>query len=234
MVRTAMIGYLPTEVSPDSITASAPSSTAFATSEASARVGRECSIIESSIWVATMTGLAFSRAICTARFCTSGTCSSGSSTPRSPRATMIPSNASTMASRLATASGFSSLAMTGRRWIPTSSITWCTRSTSPGDADERQRDEVDAQRQGELQVGDVLLGHRRHRHVHPGQRDALVVRDRAALGDRAQHVVAGDLGDDQPDLAVVDQQPVTGPGVLGQARGRWWTPGSWCRRCRRR
>ena len=57
IVLTAMIGYLPTEVSPDSITASAPSSTALATSEASARVGRECSIIESSIWVATITGL---------------------------------------------------------------------------------------------------------------------------------------------------------------------------------
>ena len=36
-----------------------PSSTAFATSDASARVGRELVIIESSIWVATMTGFAF-------------------------------------------------------------------------------------------------------------------------------------------------------------------------------
>ena len=74
IVRTASSGYLPTEVSPDSITASAPSSTALATSEASARVGREFSIIDSSIWVATMTGLAFSRAIWMARFWTSGTC----------------------------------------------------------------------------------------------------------------------------------------------------------------
>ena len=30
------------------------------------------------------------------------------------------------------------------------------------------------------------------------------------------HVVAGDLGDDQADLAVVDQQPVAGAGVLRQ------------------
>ena len=115
MVRTVLIGYRPTLVSPESITASAPSSTALATSEASARVGRELVIIESSIWVATMTGLAFSRAIWIARFCTSGTCSSGSSTPRSPRATMTPSKASTIASRLSTASGFSSLAITGSR-----------------------------------------------------------------------------------------------------------------------
>ena len=96
IVLTVSTGYLPTEVSPESITASVPSSTALATSEASARVGREFSIIESSIWVATMTGFAFSRHSCTARFCTSGTWSSGSSTPRSPRATMTPSKASTI------------------------------------------------------------------------------------------------------------------------------------------
>jgi hypothetical protein len=42
----------------DSITASAPSKTALATSETSARVGRRSVIIESSIWVATMTGFA--------------------------------------------------------------------------------------------------------------------------------------------------------------------------------
>ena len=39
MVFTASSGYLPTDVSPDSMTASAPSSTALATSDASARVG---------------------------------------------------------------------------------------------------------------------------------------------------------------------------------------------------
>ena len=132
IVRTASSGYLPTEVSPDSITASAPSSTALATSDASARVGREFSIIDSSIWVATITGLAFSRAIWMARFCTSGTSSSGSSTPRSPRATMTASKASTMASRLSIASGFSSLAITGTR-RPTRSITSCTSSTSAGE-----------------------------------------------------------------------------------------------------
>ena len=98
MVATLRIGYSPTLVSPESITASAPSSTAFATSDASALVGNEFSIIESSIWVATMTGLAFSRQSWTARFCSIGTCSSGSSTPRSPRATMTPSNSSMIAS----------------------------------------------------------------------------------------------------------------------------------------
>ena len=162
IVRTAPTGCAPTDVSPDSITASAPSRTALATSEASARVGRELVIIDSSIWVATMTGLFRSRAAWMARFCTSGTCSSGSSTPRSPRATMIPSNASTIASRFSTASGFSSLAMTG------TSMSSCrmmsrTSSASSARAHEGQRDEVGAQVQGEAEVLLVLLGQRRAR-----------------------------------------------------------------------
>ena len=44
---TVSTGYAPTLVSPESMTASAPSSTAFATSDASARVGRGLVIIES-------------------------------------------------------------------------------------------------------------------------------------------------------------------------------------------
>ena len=60
IVSTVWIGWSPTLVSPESITASAPSSTALATSLASARVGAGLVIIDSSIWVATMTGLASS------------------------------------------------------------------------------------------------------------------------------------------------------------------------------
>jgi hypothetical protein len=73
IMATASIGWAPTPVSPESISASAPPRTALATSEASARVGRECRIIDSSIWVATIVGFARSRASCTVRFCTSGT-----------------------------------------------------------------------------------------------------------------------------------------------------------------
>ncbi|CAB5161773.1 unannotated protein [freshwater metagenome] len=108
-------------VSPESINASAPSKTAFAQSVASARVGRELIIIESSICVATITGLAISRASSTQSFCTRGTSSIGSSTPKSPRATMMPSKASTISAMFATACGFSILAITGRR-MPSSSI----------------------------------------------------------------------------------------------------------------
>jgi len=60
MARMALMtsmGCLPTEVSPLSMTASAPSKTALATSVTSARVGAMLSTIDSIIWVATMTGL---------------------------------------------------------------------------------------------------------------------------------------------------------------------------------
>ena len=52
----AWMGKLPAAVSPDSMTQSVPSSTAFATSVASARVGRGFLIMLSSICVAVMTG----------------------------------------------------------------------------------------------------------------------------------------------------------------------------------
>ena len=68
--------------------ASAPSKTAVATSETSARVGTGAVIIDSSIWVATTTGLPARRAARVICFWMPGTRSSGISTPRSPRATI--------------------------------------------------------------------------------------------------------------------------------------------------
>ena len=233
IVLTASSGYLPTDVSPESITASAPSRTALATSDASARVGREFSIIDSSIWVATMTGLAFSLAIWMARFCTSGTSSSGSSTPRSPRATMIASKASTIASRLSMASGFSSLAMTGTR-RPTRSITSCTSSMSAGERTNDSATRSTPSRSANSRSSMSFSDSGGRRDVHAGQRHALVVADRAALGDRADHVVAIDVVDDQTDVAVVDQDPVSGGGVLGRVVCRWSTPDRGCPRSRRR
>ena len=94
--RTASIGYAPTAVSSESITASVPSLIAFATSVTSARVGRLDATIEASIWVAVIEGRECSPASASSRFCTVGTRSSGSSMPRSPRATMIPPSAARM------------------------------------------------------------------------------------------------------------------------------------------
>ena len=56
IASTASRGYSPAAVSAESITASVPSRIALATSLASARVGRGCSIIDSSICVAVITG----------------------------------------------------------------------------------------------------------------------------------------------------------------------------------
>ena len=111
MMFTASYGYCPAAVSADSITASAPSNTAVATSLASARVGAGALIMLSSICVATTTGRPSCRAARTIRFCASGTSSGGSSTPRSPRATITASVSARIASRLSSACGFSILVM---------------------------------------------------------------------------------------------------------------------------
>ena len=106
-------GYFPLAVSAESITASVPSSTAFATSDTSARVGTGLDIIDSIICVAVMVSLFCSRARRIMRFCSAGTEASPTSTARSPRATMIPSQADMMSvSALgSTASARSILAM---------------------------------------------------------------------------------------------------------------------------
>ena len=113
IARTASTGCAPIDVSWDSITASVPSQIAFATSDASARVGRLEVTIDSSISVAVMTGTParFARSITS--FWTAGRSPSLSSTPRSPRATMTASATSRILLRFRIASSFSSFAMTG-------------------------------------------------------------------------------------------------------------------------
>ena len=83
-------------------------------------------------------------------------------------------------------------------------------------AHEGERDEVDTEFQRELEVRDVLLGEGGNGDVHAGQRDALVVGHLTTFDDLADDVVAVDLDTHEADLAVVDQEPVSGPGVLGE------------------
>ena len=104
MVITDSIGYFPLAVSPLNITQDVPSSTAFATSFASALVGRGFLIIESSIWVAVMTTFPFSLHFLIMFFCAIGTFSVSISTPRSPLATIIPSEASIISSKFSSPS----------------------------------------------------------------------------------------------------------------------------------
>src|SRR5918995_463732 len=89
-----------------------------------------------------------------------------------------------------------------------------------GGADERQRDHVDAHPQRPAQVVLVLLRHRRHRHRDAGEVDALVVRQGAALEHLADDIGLGDLRRDEGELAVVDEDAVTGGHVARQARIR--------------
>ena len=120
-------------VSADSMTASAPSKIAVATSETSARVGRRCVTIDSSIWVATITGTLAPRACRMISFCMWGTSSSGTSTPRSPRATMTASTVVRMPGRFSRTSCRSSLATMGRL----APCSWRNLRTSPMSAAER-------------------------------------------------------------------------------------------------
>jgi hypothetical protein len=69
--------------------------------------------MESSICVAVITGFPFMTVLWMIFFCTTGTCWSGISTPRSPRATMVPLAAAMISSRFSTPSLFSIFAMMG-------------------------------------------------------------------------------------------------------------------------
>mmetsp|Transcript_5815 Transcript_5815/g.11871 ORF Transcript_5815/g.11871 Transcript_5815/m.11871 type:complete len:370 (+) Transcript_5815:257-1366(+) len=111
MMRTASPAKFPFAVSPESITASVPSSTALATSVASARVGRGLQHIDSSICVAVITGLPARLHCAMICFCAANMCSTFSSMPRSPRATMTPSAVSMMDCTLSSPCWFSILAM---------------------------------------------------------------------------------------------------------------------------
>mmetsp|Transcript_14076 Transcript_14076/g.58787 ORF Transcript_14076/g.58787 Transcript_14076/m.58787 type:complete len:350 (-) Transcript_14076:500-1549(-) len=127
MMVTASTGKAPAAVSPDSMTESVPSSTALATSVASARVGRGLLTMDSSICVAVTTGLPAMLQRLMMSFCTSNIFSSGISMPRSPRATMMPSDSRMISSMLSSASWFSILEMMRTpESAPSVSRTSCT------------------------------------------------------------------------------------------------------------
>ena len=86
----------------------------------------------SSICVATITGLPARRHCCTSRFCKGGSWATGSSTPRSPRATIMPSDSSKIASKSSMAAGFSILEIIAARPLMSvlASITSRARCTN--------------------------------------------------------------------------------------------------------
>jgi len=107
IARTASKGYSPIAVSPRAMTASVPSRIALATSDASARVGRGWCTMDSSIWVAVITGFAVAIRLADQAFLDRRHFLERSSTPRSPRATITASHASRMRGRSSSAVAFS-------------------------------------------------------------------------------------------------------------------------------
>ncbi len=87
----------------------------------------------------------------------------------------------------------------------------------PAAADEGERDQVGPGPQGPAQVGDVLVAERGHRDGDPGEVEALVVGDEAALDDEAADPGSVDLDDLQGDPTVVDEDPLAGGDVPRQA-----------------
>ena len=216
IIATASSGYWPEALSADSITASAPSNTAVATSETSARVGTGVVIINSSICVATTTGLPTLRAMLTMVFCKPGTRSTGISTPRSPRATMIASETAMISSSRRIACGFSILAMTLAR-LPqirltsTTSSGRCTKESATQSMFSSSAASRSARSLSVIaEVGNFRIG----------QADALLVRDLAGDLDHAFGVAFGLRLHAQLHLAVVDQQAVAGSQRLQDFRMR--------------
>ena len=185
---------------------------ALATSDVSARVGRGAWTIDSSIWVAVITGFPCRLASRMIFFWIRGTSSNGSSTPRSPRATMMASEASRIPHRFLSAVSFSILAIS---FTPArhqgAQLLHVLRP-----AHEGERDVVDAQRHGLLDVFDVLFGQRRRAHLDAGQVHALVGLELAAVVDHRLDPLVPHGPDLEREQAVVEQNPGADPHVLGQ------------------
>ena len=175
---------------------------AVATSEASARVGVGPCTIDSSIWVATMTGLPCSRHSCTSSFCRPGTSSCGISTPRSPLATMIgvgqTDDVLDPLQRLR-------LLDLGEQGRPAADQP-ARLDQVGGLLDEGEGDEIDPELEAEGEVRAVLGGQRRQVEGGVGQVDALAVADRAADHHPGLDRLGLERDGLEPHPAVVDQQ----------------------------
>ena len=192
------------------MTQSVPSRIAFATSVASARVGKRLDTIDSSICVAVMTGFPARFAFAMSCFCVCAISSIGTSTPRSPRATMIPSAAARISSKCSSASERSILAMmNGTRPIFAAAVRaassmsfarstndWLTASTPAPSANSRHSRSRSVK---------ALMP-----EIDPRQVQSFARTQLAADRDGAMHVVAFDALDDELHKAVVEEEAVAG------------------------
>ena len=156
----------------------------------------------SSICVATITGLPAARQARVSRFWIGGTCCTGSSTPEV--AARHHDAVRGLEDRGEGLDRRRLLDLRQDRRAPVGELARLEDVARPLHEGERQP--VDAELAGELEVLLVLVRQRRQRQHHVGDVDALAVRDLAADDDLGQRVLRRAFGDLQPDLAVVDQE----------------------------
>jgi hypothetical protein len=208
---TASRGYAPAAVSAESITASVPSRIAFATSLASARVGRGCSIIDSSICVAVITG----RPRPLAR---------GDDLLLRERHALVRQLDAQVAARDHHGVGGAEdlvdvlerlvlLDLRDDEQAPGASPAAARRRRA---AHEAERHVLELLLDREAHVGLVLLGDARRRHLHAGEVHPLVALHRPAVHDARAHAPARHVDDHELDEAVVDEDAVAGADVGGE------------------
>ena len=196
--------------------ASACSKTAFATSVTSARVGSGFSIIDSSIWVATMTGLPIRRQRFTIRRWMIGSSSIGHSIPRSPRAIEDDVGRADHLVEIAHRArafdlghdrgGASAFAQKPAELIEVLLF--------PG---ETQGDEIDLQLDPEGDVGQVLFRQGGEIHVHAGEIDVPARAERAGGEDGGANAVVLFFLHPHLHEAVVEENDVADRDVVDQA-----------------
>ena len=160
-------------------------------------------IIDSSICVATITGLPARRQARRIRRCTVGTCSGRISTPRSPRATMIPS--SLVDDRVEPVDrhrllelGHDRGAIADQRRAPRRCLPGRWTNESATQSAPRSRPNSRSRRS--------FGGERRQRNDRVGHVDALAIGELAADDDARHRMTLAAALDFEPELAVVEQQ----------------------------
>src|SRR5579862_7601903 len=186
--------------------ASLPSKMALATSEASARVGRGFSCIESSICVAVITGTSASRACMMICFCATGTFSGFISTPRSPRAT-ITQSATARISEIVDGLRFFKLDDDGNVLTGPADRRFGHANVRRG-AHKTLRHVIHIEREGKSKVAPILGRERRNIKFHAWKIDPLVLAKLAAVFHLANYRFAACGKDAHGNVAVAHKNSV--------------------------
>ena len=207
IVSTASTGYSPAADSAESMTASAPSKTAMATSETSARVGTGAEIMLSSICVATTTGLPTRRAARVNLFL-----HAGHRLERHLHAEIAARHHDGVRQLHDLVDPLQRLRLLDLGHDAGAALDdLAGLGDVLGALDEGERHPVDVLRQHGVEVAPVLVGERARADQRVGQADALAVGELSALqrprSRRGRRPTSTTL---QADAAVVEQHGVAG------------------------